>query len=69
MATQRSIQRRAVAFQEEMREVISNMETLLASISEKLEATQAELHETKLAVLRTERKLKEMQEGKDEETT
>ena len=52
MATQRSIQKRTVAFQGEMREAFEQILTLLAELQE-------EVHETKLAILRVEKKQKE----------
>jgi len=51
MATQRSVMKRQRAFQEEMKVKMLEMASLLSELQE-------ELHETKLAVLRVERKLK-----------
>ena len=63
MATQKSIARRQRAFQEEMEVQMGETSSVLTQLLSEIEALKEELHETKLAVLRVERKFKE---GDDE---
>ena len=59
MATQNSIMKRQRAFQEAMQEEMSVMASSLKKLLAEIDVLKNELHETKLAVLRLERKSKE----------
>ena len=62
MATQNAIAKRQRAFQEKMQLEMSAMASSIKKLLAENEALIKELHETQLAVLRVERKLKEAQE-------
>jgi len=62
MATQNAIAKRQRAFQEKMQLEMSAMASSIEKLLAENEALIKELHETQLAVLRVERKLKEAQE-------
>ena len=59
MATQRSIAKKQVAFQETMGERMQEIASAIQEISKRLKTLEDEVNEVKLATLRVERKVKE----------